>query len=808
MMLAATTAPHTARGRAPAVAVNLLGGETRMKAKTRFSWILALAGATAPIAAQQAQSNASNSTGVNAVLTEIVVTAEKRTSTVQDTPISMTAMTGDLMQQEGISSLTGVIAAVPGISVRTAGPGQTELEMRGMSSSGGAAPTVGFYLDDYPLTPPAAALNGKVVVDPDLYDLNRVEVLRGPQGTLYGSGSMGGTVKLVTNAPQLNDFASSAQLVGSGTVGGGFNRGGSAMLNLPLVNNELALRIVVTDKYTDGWIDRVVLGSGFPVPTNPGPCGPGWPGCTRGDVTAVTPEAVVPRVNWERLEGARTSLLWQPNDALKIDGTFMYQKIDMGDYSQFDLPPGIPNARYQPFNQDEPVYDEFRLYGLTITYDLGFAQLTSASSYYTREENQTQDDSEALYSVAGLFNATLPTFYDIPFNETDTTRTFSEELRLASSGTGPFQWIAGFFFTNFESVFTEYNASVPLAFISVGGAAANPTGLIYQAHNPYHIKQYAVFGEGTYAFTDSLKLTAGLRYYNFSSRADEETAGFATGSGNAAPTFNSFTQSNSGVNPKVTLSYEQNHDLTVYSTIARGFRPGGINQQIPASICTISTETYGPDNSWNYEIGEKARMLDSRVVLNADFYYTRWEQVQQIVNQQCGYPLTENAGTAATYGPEIELTALLTPEWELSFSGTYTHSTITSVNAAIAAVDPALTPGLPILNIPKYTETTSLTYTKPVLPGYNFMARISNSYVGESTDIEYSYATLPAYDLVGLRFGLIGQKFSGYVFGDNITDKRAQLGINTTAFAWTIPSVERVVTNQPRTIGVELNYKF
>jgi iron complex outermembrane recepter protein len=779
-----------------------------MKAKTRFSLILALAVAAAPIAAQQATSSASNSTGVSAVLTEVVVTAEKRTSTVQDTPISMTAMSGDLMQQEGISNLTGVIAAVPGISVRTAGPGQTELEMRGMSSSGGAAPTVGFYLDDYPLTPPAAALNGKVVVDPDLYDLNRVEVLRGPQGTLYGSGSMGGTVKLVTTAPQLNDFASSAQFIGSGTVGGGFNRGGSAMLNLPLVNNQLALRIVVTDKYTDGWIDRIVLGSAFPVPTNPGPCGPGWPGCTRGDVTAVSPEAVVPRVNWERLEGARTSLLWQPNDALKIDGTFMFQKIEMGDYSQFDLPPGIPNARYQPFNQDEPVYDEFRLYGLTITYDLGFAQLTSASSYYAREENQTQDDSEALYSVAGLFGATLPTFYDIPFNETDTTRSFSEEFRLASTGTGPFQWIAGLFFTNFESIFTEYNASVPLAFISVGGAAANPTGLIYQAHNPYHIKQYAVFGEGTYSFTDALKLTAGVRYYNFSSRADEETAGFATTSGNAAPTLNSFTQSNSGVNPKVTLSYEQNHELTVYSTIARGFRPGGINQQIPASICTINTETYGPDSTWNYEVGEKARMLDNRIVLNADFYYTHWEQVQQIINQPCGYPLTENAGTAATYGPEIELTALLTPEWELTFSGTYTHSTITSVNQSIAAVDSALTPGLPILNIPKYTETTSLTYTKPVLPGYNFMARLSNSYVGESTDIEYTYATLPAYDLVALRFGLVGEKFSGYVFGDNITDKRAELGINTTAFAWTIPSVERVATNQPRTIGVELNYKF
>ena len=235
------------------------------------------------------------------------------------------------------------------------------------------------------------------------------------------------------------------------------------------------------------------------------------------------------------------------------------------------------------------------------------------------------------------------------------------------------------------------------------------------------MKQYAVFGEGTYAFTDNLKLTAGVRYYKFDSRADEETSGFATDSGNAAATYNSFTQDNSGANPKVTLSYEQNHDLTVYGTVARGFRPGGINQQIPSSICTISPETYGPDTTWNYEVGEKARMLDSRLVLNADVYYIRWTQVQQVVNQECGYPLTVNAGDAASYGPEIELTALLTPELTLTFSGTYTHSTLTSVNPSVTAVDPSLASGLPILNIPKYTETTSLTYTTPISDAIKFI---------------------------------------------------------------------------------------
>lgn len=771
-----------------------------------FAALLALLGASP--AGADAELTAGDSPGDRRdSLAEIVVTAEKRQSTIQDTPISITALSGAQLQQQGITDLMGVVQAVPGISVRTAGPGQTELEMRGLSSSGGSSPTVGFYLDDYPLTSPAAALVGKVVIDPDLFDLDRVEVLRGPQGTLYGSGSMGGTVKLVTNEPRLDAFGGAVEATGSGTVGGGFNRGGNLMLNVPLIDERLAMRIVLTDKFTDGWIRRIVENN-FPPPINPGPCGAGWPGCTRGDVAAVAPSAVVPRVNTERLQGGRVEVLFKPTDALKINATAMYQKITMGDYSEYDLPPGITDARYQPFNADEPIADEFRLYGLTVNYDMSFGQLTSATAYYSRGESQTQDTSEALYSVEGLFGATPTTFYNIPFNETDSTRQFSEEIRLASTGTGALQWIGGLFYSRFESIFTEYNASVPLAGLSVGGAAANPAGIIYQAHNPYHIKQYAAFGEINYAFTEALKLTAGLRYYKFDSRADEETSGFATDSGNAAPTLNSFDASNSGVNPKVTLSYEPNRDLTLYGIVARGFRPGGINQQIPASICTLTTETYGPDSTWNYELGEKARLADNRVSINADIYYIRWTHVQQLANQPCGYPLTENAGTAASYGPEIEISALLTPQLTLTFTGTYTHAALTAVNSALTAADPSLVPGLPILNIPKYTETTSLTYQVPVSAAYQFMARVNNSYVGQSTDVDFSYATLAAYDLVGLRFGLIGDRWSGYLFADNLTDKRAELGINTTGFSWTIPSLVRVSTNQPRTIGVDLKYRF
>jgi iron complex outermembrane recepter protein len=743
----------------------------------------------------------------NSGLDEIVVTAEKRSSTIQDTAISMSALSGDQMQQQGISGISGIVQSIPGISMRTSGPGQTELEIRGLSSSGGASPTVGFYLDDYPLTAPAAALVGKVVIDPDLFDLNRVEVLRGPQGTLYGSGSMGGTVRLIPNTPNLRDFDGAVEAFGSGTSGGGFNRGGNLMLNIPLIDDRVAMRIVATDKYRDGWITRYVEPN-FPTPTHPELCAGGWPGCIRGDVTAAAVSQATPRINWERLQSGRAELLAQPTDALKIDATAIYQKITQGGYDEYDLPPGNPNARYQPNNANEPISDEFKLYGLTVSYDLGFSQLTSATAYYSRVESQTQDTSEAIYSLLPLYGASSTQFYASPFSEIDTTRQFSEELRLASTGKGAFQWIGGAFFSSFESIFAENNNSVPVISGIPGQLAVNPDGILYQAHNPYHIKQYAIFGEGTYAFADNWKLTGGARWYKFDSRADEETSGFFALSGNATPLLNTFKSSNTGVNPKLTLSYEQNHDLTVYSTVARGFRPGGINQQIPNPPCTLTTETYGPDSIWNYEVGEKAKMLDNRLVINADVYYIRWSQVQQSVNQPCGYPLSENAGTAASYGPEIEVTAQLTSELILTFSGTYTHATLTSVNASLQAANPAFTPGIGLLNVPKYTETTSLTYTKPITDGIKFTARVNNSYVGQATDIDFVYGTLPSYDLVGLRFGLIGDKLSGFLFADNLTDKRAQLGINTTGFSYTIPSLIRVATNQPRTLGVDLLYKF
>jgi iron complex outermembrane recepter protein len=741
-------------------------------------------------------------------LQEIVVTAEKRNSTVQDTPISLTAITGDQLQAQGISDMKGVIAEVPGISMRTSGPGQTELEMRGLASSGGSSPTVGFYLDDTPLTAPPFTPTGKVVIDPDLFDLNRVEVLRGPQGTLYGSGSMGGTIRLIPNEPDLQKMEGNVDTLISGTQGGGANPGISAMFNVPLVDNVLALRVVFTEKYTSGWINRDVVGN-FPYPVNP--C-PGWgTGCTRGNVLARPITQSYSHVNWEALTGGRAALLFKPNDELSVDLSGLYQKIRTGGPSYYDQSPGASyTTHYQPANIAEPFSDSVGLVSLSVNYDFGFAKLTSASSYWRRNAEISQDSTE---STEGLIATVFGVQEFVPnvSTERDTSYQLSQEVRLASSGSSRLQWLVGGFYSNLKQTYDFYNAAPGFAPLSAGGATANPAGILSQVDTPYFIKQYAAFGELSYALSDAWKATVGLRHYDFrvtSGEGGDQSGVFGTGNAQATATpvgGGSFI----GTVPKFNLEYQPTKNLTFYATAAKGFRPGAEGPPIPAFIgCALTNTSYSPDSVWNYEIGEKAQLLDRRLTINSDFFYIKWSGVQQQITQACGIGVNANAGDARSYGPELEISAHLATDWFLSAAGTYISSELTRVNPAISAADPALVQGLPILNIPKYTANAALAYVHPINADYDFTARVMDSYVGHSLDVAFSYQELSAYNIVTLRLGAVSKGLSGYFFVDNLTDERAALSVNTTSLSWVSPSTTRVSTNQPRTIGIEASYKF
>src|SRR3984957_13008630 len=778
--------------------------------------------------------------GENAGLEEIVVTAEKRESTVQATPIAMTALSAGDLSQENITSLQDLVGAIPGISLRTAGPGQTEYEMRGLASSGGSVATVGFYLDETPLSASAVALNGRTVIDADLFDLNRTEVLRGPQGTLYGAGSMGGTIKLVTNPPKLQTLEGSAEVDASQTTGGSTNGRGSLMLNIPL--GEIAsLRFVTTDKYISGWIDRKVIAAGkFPFPTSFGNCGVYY--CNRGDVQDAPVAEDHKNSNLERFISSRASLLVQPSDALSITGNFMYQRIDADGYANYQAPPNN-EAIYQPYNIQEPYYDSFHLWSLKVSYDMSFANLTSASSYWKRDVYQSTDSTEALQNI---FNYTqfVPNIY----SENDQTWQIAQELRLTSRGEGDLQWVGGLYYSNLHSGYITKNQTVgfvntpacpygdgpsghcPVADQFTYGAIAgsNPEGIMFNDNNPNILSQKAIFGEASYKLTPTLKLTTGLRFYKFDISNTSNQRGLGTASGNATPTISSASGTNTSLLPKVNLSYEPTSDLTLYSTVSKGSRPGGVNLPIPLnpsgfyycggpapgtiyaggsgpSYLTSQPAYYSPDDIWSVEMGEKSRFADRRFTINADVFYVKWHNIQQLVVLSCGYPYNTNVGDAKTYGPELEMAAKVTDAITAELSAAYTQAYISA---------PKDTPGLPIsqgtrvTSIPKYTGNLAVSYESMLAQDYKLTFRVAESYVGPVEDTAYYRETLGSYGLMDFRMGVGKEAWTASLFGTNLTDKHAGLTIDNTVFAWQQPTITRVSTNQPRTIGLAFETKF
>ncbi len=803
-------------------------------------------------------------------LEEIVVTAEKRESTVQATPIAITALSTADLAEENITTVEDMVGKVPGISLRTSGPGQTEYEARGLSAGGGAAATVGFYLDETPISASAIALNGRTVIDADLFDLNNVEVLRGPQGTLYGSGSMGGTIKLVTNQPKLGEFDAATDSTVSQTSGQGSTNGsGSLMLNIPL-GDIAALRTVTTAKYISGWIDRIVAPPGeFPPPTNPG----GLPGapplcgtiyCTRGDVADAPVQTVVRGANLERFASARATLLVKPSDALSVTTTLLYQRIDADGYNAYQQQPGTL-AIYQPYDQPEPYYDSFKLASMKLEYNFGPATLTSATSYTTRYVMQSEDSTESLQNV---FNTThlvngvyVANYIQSLYVEDDPTSQFAEEVRLTSNNPGALQWVGGLYYSKLDSGYITHNqepgwvnvlscglaatagpvsGSCPASDVFSGTSllrypnpalppypnaqAANPNGVVFDDNNDEILKQAAIFGEATYKITDALKLTGGVRVYYFQVDYHAQQAGYGTASGNQDAQLIREGFNNNATLPKLNLSYEPNQDLTVYSTIAKGSRPGGVNLPLPlptpavlainpsaincaaGPVSVTSQPSYSPDSVYSYEVGEKARFDDRRITINSDFYYIKWVHIQQVLDLTCVYPYDTNAGNAYSYGPELEVSALVIPGLTLDVSAVYNTAVINQPTAA--AIDSGIYPGIRVLNVPRYTANAAADYHVPITDQMNGFLNLSVSTVGPERDQSGYPQILPPYTLTNARAGVSSGPWSAYLFGTNLTNRVAELSINNTNFAWTTYAITRVSTNQPRTIGLDFAYKW
>jgi outer membrane receptor protein involved in Fe transport len=281
-----------------------------------------------------------------------------------------------------------------------------------------------------------------------------------------------------------------------------------------------------------------------------------------------------------------------------------------------------------------------------------------------------------------------------------------------------------------------------------------------------------------------------------------DTGIFASGS-NAAIAFND-QETASGVTPMVSLAYTPSDDLTIYTTVSKGFRPGGGNQLVPVGLCGPNTgaeDTYRPDTVWNYELGEKARLLNDRVSVNGAIYYEDWQNIQTQVPLPCGFFFTNNSEQAGVYGAEAEVAAKVVSGLTVKAGVGATHATYSQNSSA------GFVPGDRIPDIPRFTSDVSATYDAPAFGDYDYMLRLDDNYVSSIVDYTYAQNHLPGYNLANMRVGLISDNIAGYFFINNLTNVRTALS-DTNSLGANLPTFNRIATGQPRTFGVTVSYNF
>ncbi len=751
--------------------------------------VLGMLGASAAALAQQAAAPGEQS----GVLQDIIVTAEKRSESLQKVPLSVVAFTGETLAQTGVQDFSSLAARIPGVTLNSAGPGQSSYSIRGVASVGGNAPTTGLYIDDTPILP-SGGDGATAGIEPDLFDLARIEVLRGPQGTLYGASSMGGTVRLITNQPNLTRQEGAVKTEGSYTEHGSGNVRLDAMYNLPLIEDRVALRVVGTYKDFSGFIDRDI---GVWAP-NPG-AQPPYP------VSPAAPSSIVRDVNTERLYSLRAMLKIAVNDAFTITPSVWVQDLQMGGLPNYDIPEGDsggPLIQARPFDISEAYSDRFVLSNLTMNYDLGWGSLLSTTSYMRRQETNPDDETEALED-----NIPQGQFVPNVYAPIVTTRELTEELRLAFNPAGwALSGVAGAYFNtanrhyyvnyltpNYAALFGNSPSSAPYLPLS---------DVNYSQHGDYSPKQSAVFAELNYAITSRWKATAGLRWYDMQYTAVRYEDGWSNG----GPTLSEGAAKNTGFNPKAELSYQATEDQLYYVLASKGVRPGGVNtSNLAQKGCGQDYGPYGPDSLWNYEGGAKTRWLNGALTVNAAAYYIKWSGVQQGVTLPCSYQITENAGAATVHGGELELQGNIGAHIQLGAGVGY-------AKAVLAADAPSLggLKGQQLENVPVWNGNASAKYLFNPLPGFDGFLRADGQYVGASyPDFDRTDpATFQrAYALLDLRSGIIHGAWEANLFVTNVLDKQAALS-QYLSDNYAATTRTRMFTNRPRTVGMSLQWNF
>ncbi len=759
----------------------------------------------------------------------IIVTATKRDANLQDIPFSINAQTADDIQKTGATSLEDLSRNVAGLTIQNLGPGQSQVSIRGVSAGQivrdqpGVKEQVGVYLDESVIS------LSLFTPDLDLFDLNRVETLRGPQGTLFGSGSVGGTVRYITNQPKLGTTEGAVE--GNVNLVDGDDFGGhlKGAINAPL-GDKAAIRAVGYYTQYGGFINARREGGGVTEDINDG----------------------------ERY-GGRIALTFEPSESLSITPRVIYQKISTDGFNRqevFNLyanpftttrPAVTFNEREQHLLLQEGFEDETMIADATIKVGFGGVDLTSVSSYTDRNILVSRDASALTGSVS--VDLGFPTAgVLLPSNLADTTKvqSFTQELRLSSNGEGPFQWVLGGFYSNTDRDYAQrlptpgYDAFTDARFgagTSAGAANGFPLNSPYNADIVYDIKQKAVFGEASYMFGEQFTLTAGGRYYDFSEDRLFKSGGLFSNADNQTGSTKS-----DGFTPRVLASFKATDGITINAQASKGFRLGGINDPLNIPLCSggatgIDALTFGnrprydDETLWNYELGVKTQ--GRGFTFNAAAFYTDISNLQVTADAgSCSSRVVFNVPKAHTQGFEFELSASPADGLDLGISGSIVSAKFdSSVTTTAGAVIAGIRDGNRLPTVPKFQISANASYSFPISDGAEAYVSTSVQHVGNrvtqpsdqegnprsfvsglafggapGTNATTLNLVLPSYELVNFSVGVDfdnGLSLIGYV--NNLFDENALLSFDRERGGRARLGFS---TNSPRTYGVTVRKTF
>jgi outer membrane receptor protein involved in Fe transport len=588
-------------------------------------------------------------------LGEVVVTATKTAERADKVPISISAYTPAVMDTLGVRSVKDIAQLTPGLDFSQVNRATSNISIRGISSTVGAG-TTGVYIDDTPVEVRNLGYFPNNTY-PMVFDLARIEVLRGPQGTLFGASSEGGTVRFITPSPSLTQYSAYARAEASATQDGQPNSELGAAVGGPIVTDELGFRISIWTRHDGGWVDRV------------------------NDTTGAVTE---PDSNYQNSYVARAALTWAPSGGLRITPAIYFQQLDVNDTNLMWATLSDPDREVMNngFPQRQPGIDRFVLPSLKVEYDFGSATFTSNTGYFDRTATTALDYSTVVPSIlSGNAYTTVPGYTSLT-NVTAKQQNITEEARLQSNDANArLTWVAGLYFAHqkqseFEGIGGQ--GTELLSRLLFGATTEQVFGMgnigpySFIGINQAVDKEVAGFGQLGYRLTDALRATVGVRV----SRDEFQFENYQTGPFNTGTTQADNSRSNTPVTPKGTLSYQITSKTLVYASVAKGYRIGGGNAGLPVSLCdkalgaiglTGAPKTFAPDSLWSYEVGAKGGILNGRLRYAASVFYIDWTHIQQPVYlSRCGFKYIDNLGSASSRGADLQ--------WQLQVARGFTLS--------------------------------------------------------------------------------------------------------------------------------------